>query len=156
MNKNYERSKWRKKIAQVEYKRFDKKGNTVEWGMYGETTCFSNVKDNIVTLWHTHNYKKLNYVDYYQFDSKNNKISDECWIFKDNKRNYLLDKTIFEYDSTGKLIKEVEYDKYNRITMRKDYFILGKNRTASKDSVFSFSDEGIAKVSYKSRYHNNK
>ena len=66
------------------------------------------------------------------------KTQDELWQFKDNKKNYLIYKTIFEYDINGKLIKETEYNKDNQVSRLRDYSKDNSNQTISKDSVLIF------------------
>lgn len=150
-NKDYERSKWRKTSQKAGYARYDKKGNVIEEGEYGEIWHSRSVTKNAdssisVTSGHGRNYKNLNRVHYYVYDSTGKKIQDELWQFKDNKKNYLIYKTIFEYDSNGKLIKEIEYDKDNQVSRLQDYSKDNSNQTISKDSVFNFSYEGITRV----------
>ena len=150
-NKDYERSKWRKTSQKTGYSRYDKKGNVVEEGEYGEVWHFRSVTTNAdssisVTSGHGRNYKKLNTVHYYVYDSTSIKIQDELWQFKDNKKDYLIYKTIFEYNAKGKLIKETELDKDNKISRLQDFSKDDINQTISKDSVFNFSYEGITRV----------
>jgi hypothetical protein len=150
-NKDYERSNWRKSKQKTGYERYDKKGNIIEEGEYGEIWHFSNVTKNSdssisVTSGHGRNYKNLNTVNYNVYDSTGKKVQDEYWQFKDNKKDYLIYKTIFEYDVNGKLIKETEFDKDNNISRLQDYSEDNINQTISKDSVFNFSYEGITRV----------
>ncbi|MBC3760053.1 hypothetical protein H7U19_16720 [Hyunsoonleella sp. SJ7] len=151
MNKDYERSKWRKSKQKTGYERYDKKGNLIEEGEYGEIWHFSSVTKNAdstisITSGHGRNYKNLNSIHYYIYDSTGKKMQDELWQFKDNKKDYLIYKTIFEYDAKGKLIKETEFDKDNQVSRLQDYSKDNSNQTISKDSVFNFSYEGITRV----------
>lgn len=142
LNKNYVRSKCQKKSIKVGYERFDKKGNIIERGVYGETKDFINVTKytdgSIRSIrGHSRNYKNLNTVCYSQFDSVNKKTADELWSFKGNKKDYLIHKTFFEYDSIGKLVKEIEYDKHNKISKLREYFISGENEVVAKNIFYS-------------------
>ncbi len=138
-NKNYERSKWRKTNQRNGYERYDKKGNVIEEAEYGEIWHFESVNTNAdssvsVISGHRRNYNNLNRVHYYFYDSAGKKSNDELWQFKNNKKDYLIYKTIFEYDTKGKLIKKTEFDKDNI------------NQVISNDSVFNFTYEGSARV----------
>ena len=150
-NKDYERSKWRKNNQKTGYVRYDKKGNVLEEGEFGEIWHFRSVTTNAdssisVTSGHGRNYKNLNTVHYYVYDSTSKKTQDELWQFKDNRKDYLIYKTLFEYDAKGKLIKETELDKDNKISRFQDYSKEEINQTISKDSVLNFSYEGITRV----------
>jgi len=150
-NKDYERSNWRKTSQKTGYERYDTKGKVVEEGEYGEIWHFRSFTTNAdssisVTSGHGRNYKNLNTVHYYVYDSTSKKTQDELWQFKDNKKDYLIYKTLFEYDAKGKLIKETELDKDNKISRLQDYSKDDINQTISKDSVFNFSYEGITRV----------
>lgn len=156
LNKDYERSKWQRRSIKTGYERYDKKGNVIERGEYGEIKDFTNITknaDSSISIIHGHsrNYKNLNTVYYSQFDNSNKKIADELWQFKDNKKNYLIYKTFFEYDTNGKLLKELEFDRDNKISRIEDYSLSDENRMISKDSVFNFSYEGITRVEGKSQ-----
>lgn len=149
--KGYERSNWRKYKQKTGYEKYDKKGNIIEEGEYGEIWYFRNVTKNAdsstsVTSGHGRNYKNLNSVHYNVYDSTGKKVQDELWQFKDNKKDYLIYKTLFEYDTKGKLIKETELDKDNKISRLQDYSKDNSNQTISKDSVFNFSYQDITRV----------
>lgn len=150
-NNDYERSNWRKSRQKTGYERYDKKANIIEEGEYGEIWHFGSVTKKsdssiIVNSGHSRNYKNLNTVHYYVYDSIGKKTQDELWQFKDNKKDYLIYRTFFEYDAKGKLIKETEFDKDNNISRLQDYSKDNINQTISKDSVFNFSYEGITRV----------
>ena len=144
-------SKWRKSSQKIGYERYDKKGNLIEEGNYGERwpviSEIQNADSSItVIIGHGYNYKNLNTVHYYIYDNNGKKTQDELWLFKDNKKNDLIYKTIFEYDTNGKLIKETKYDKDNQVSRLQDYLKDNSNQTISKDSVFNFSHEDIIRV----------
>lgn len=152
--KGYETSRWRKYKQKTGYEKYDKKGNTVEEGDFGEIWHFRSVKKNAdssisVTSGHGRNYKNINTVHYYVYDSTGKKTQDEHWQFKDNKKDYLIYKTIYEYNGKGKLITETELDKANIISRLQDFSKDELNQTISKDSVFNFSYEGITRVAGK-------
>lgn len=150
-DKNFKISKWKKASQKTGYERYDKKGNLIEKGNYGERKCLyyetKNADSSVnVTIGHSYNYKKLSTVHYFVYDSKGIKSQDELWQFKNNKKDYLIYKTVFEYDTAGKLIKETEYDKDNKVSRLQDYSKNNSNQTISKDSVFNFSYEDITRV----------
>lgn len=149
--KGYERSKWRKDCNKTGYERYDKNGNVIEEGEFGEIKHFSSVTKNAdssisIITGHGRNYKNINTVHYFQYDSSNRKIADELWQFKNDKKDYLIYKTIFEYNESGQLIRETEFDKNNKISRLQDFSANEKNRTISKDSVFNLTYEGITRV----------
>lgn len=150
-DKNLKRSKWKKSSQKTGYQRYDKKGNIIEQGNYGERKCIYKKTKNAdssftVTIGHRYNFKKISTVHYFVYNNKGIKLQDELWQFTDNKKDYLIYKTVFEYDTTGKLIKETEYDKNNNVSRLQDYSKDNSNQTISKDSVFNFSYEDITRV----------
>lgn len=150
-DKNFKTSKWRKTSQKTGYVRYDRKRNIIEEGNFGERKCIYNETKTadssiIISIGHSYNYKNLNTVHYFLYDSVGKKYQDELWQFKDNKKDYLIYKTLFEYDTSGKLIKEIEYDKYNKISRLQDYSKDNSNQTISKDSVFNFSYMDITRV----------
>ena len=154
VDKDYKRSKWRTSRTKTGYERYDKKGSVVEIGEYGEIWYFGRYEKTSdsttsVTYGHGRNYKNINTVLFCVYDSIGKKMQDELWQFKDNKKNYLIYKTIFEYDSNGVLVKETEYDKNNKVSRLQSYSMDNSNQTISKDSVFNSSYEGFARVSGK-------
>jgi hypothetical protein len=150
-DKNFKTSKWKKTSRKTGYERYDKKGNIIEEAEYGEIWHFRKVTTNAdssisVTSGHGRNWKNINKIHYYVYDSTSKKTQDELWQFKDNKKSYLIYKTVFEYDTSGKLIKETEYDKDSKVSRLQDYSKDNSNQTISKDSVYNFSYEGITRV----------
>lgn len=156
MNKQYKASKCRKTCQKIGYIQYNRNGNIIEEAEYGELWHFSSVTknaDSIISVisGHGRNYKNLNTVHYYKYDSAGKKTQDELWQFKDNEKNYLIYRTIFEYNSSGKLIRETEFDKLNKVSRLQDYSKDILNQTISKDSVFNFSHEGIIRVEGKTQ-----
>ena len=76
----------------------------------------------------------------------NREVSDELWKFIENKKNYLIYRTTYLYNNENKIVKETEYDQYNNVSRIKEYSINENDQTNTKDSVFSFSHEGIIRV----------
>ena len=150
-DKNLKISKWKKASQKIGYERYDKKGNLIEEGNYGERKCLyyesKNADSSVnVTIGHSYNYKNLNKVHYYVYDNNGKKTGNELWQFKDNNKSYLIYRTIFEYNTSGKLIKETEYDKDSKVSRIQDYSKDNSNQITSKDSVFNFSYEDITRV----------
>lgn len=149
--RTFKKSKYRTYKPVKNYTRFDKKGNIIEEGEFGEKWRFSKVVHNpdssvSYVSGHGYDYKKLNTVHYYQYDSLSKLIQDELWQFKDNKKSFLIYRTVYEYDSTGKLIRETEYDQENKQSRLKDYIITQQDELIEKDSVFQFTRDGIVRV----------
>ena len=154
--KDYGISKWRKSSQKTGYERYDKKGNIIEKGEYGEIFNFSRMSisaDSSINIvcGHGRNYKKIDNVHYYYYDSLGEKIKVEFWRFKDNKKSNLINTTTFEYDSKGKLIKETEYIDENIISRFEDYSKDIRNKIISNDSIFNFSNETITKIKEKNQ-----
>lgn len=148
---DYETSKWRKQRQKIGFEKYDKNRNIIEEGEYGEIWHFESVTKNAdstisIITGHGRNYKNLNTIHYFKYDSTYKKKSDELWQFKDNKKQYLIYKTIFIYSSSGQLIKEIEYDANDSVSRLKDYSKIKANYNVSKDSVFNFLYEGITRV----------
>ena len=147
-NKNYEISKWRKSKKKIAYDRYDQKGNIIEEGTFGErwdSTIITVNADSSVSIARLHgrNYKKLNTIHYYTYDSIGKKLKEEFWRFKDNIKDYLVYKTIFEYDARGRLAKETEFDNDNEISRLQDYSKEKINQESVKDSIYNFTFDGI-------------
>lgn len=123
--KDWETSKWRKHKTKTAYIKYDRNGNEIEIGEYGEIWHFSNVKtnpDSSVSIVSGHGVypKKLNTVTYKTYNDSNQVMTEEVWRFKDNKKDYLVYKTIFSY-SDNQLAKETEFDADGQIIREKDY-----------------------------------
>ena len=155
-NKRHKISKWRTGHDKTGYVCYDQKGSITKKCDYGEYRCITTYKKNSdsSTTISTGCYrirKNINTVNYYTYDSGNKKTTAELWKFKDNKKNYLIGRTIFEYNANGTLIKETEFDEDSNITRLQDYSKDKTGKLTSKDSVFKFSYEGIVRVDGKSQ-----
>jgi len=125
INKDWEKSKWRKTKILSEYIKYDRKGNEIEVGEYGELWHLREVTENndsIVSFVSGHGRypKKLNTVSYKTFNDSNLVIQENVWRFKNNKKNYLVYKTLFEY-SNNQLRKELEFDNNDSLIRTKNY-----------------------------------
>lgn len=150
-NKDYKRSKNKKSSQKTGYILYDKNKNIIEDAEYGEIWHFREVTKTSdsttrITMGHGRNYKNLNSVHFFQYDSSNKKISDELWRYKNNKKDHMIYQTKFEYNSQGDLVKEIEFDENNEVSRLQDYSIKNTNKSISKDSVFNFSFEDIVRV----------
>lgn len=147
----YHQNTKRKSKLKTGYKKYDVKGNLIEDVEYGEKWSIRSVVKNAdsttsVTISNGRNYKNINTIHYYVYDSLNRKTQGELWKFKNNKKYYLMNKTIFKYDVNGKLIMETELDENNKIIRFQDYSIDEFSTSISKDSVFNSSHDGIDRV----------
>jgi hypothetical protein len=125
INKGWEHSEWRKSKTLTEYIRYDISGNEIELGEYGEIWYFRKVTDNednttSIVSGHGSHPKKLNTVNYKTFNDSNQVIQEIVWRFKDNKKNYLVYKILFEY-SNNQLRKELEFDTNDSLIRTKNY-----------------------------------
>lgn len=144
-------SKWRKYEPHTKFERYDKNGNIIEEGEYGEIEHFRDIKKNkdsseTVISGHYYNFKKINTVHYYQYDSTKKVVLDELWRFKDNKKNYLVSKTVYEYDVNGHLAKETEYDQKNEVRRSIVYSENKSHRTTATVNTEKVFHEGINRV----------
>ena len=124
-NKNFEISKWRKKKTKIGYIKYDKKGNEIEIAEYGEIWRFREVTTNpdssiTVTSGHGRHMKNLNTVTFRSYNQSNQIQSEEFWSYKDNKKNYLIHRTEYQYNN-GELIGEIEYDEEGEISREMNY-----------------------------------
>lgn len=143
-------SKWKKSRQKIGYEKYGKMGEIIEEGRYGELKYIyketKNADSSISEIIDVKfDYKNLRTVHYFFFTSRGSKSHEELWQFKDNKKDSLIYKTIFEYDTIGHLIKETEYNNGNKISRLRVYLKGNPNQTISKDSFFIFSNEGISK-----------
>jgi hypothetical protein len=148
--RNLKLSKWRTQKTKHEYLRYDDNGRIIEKGEYGEIWHYRNVSRGTdgsmsIVSGHWRNYKKLDKVYYYEYDTAGQKTGETLWKFNNNKKDYLIHKTLYEYGSKGKLLKETEWDRDNKITRLRDYANLNESQV-SKDSVFKFSYKDIVRV----------
>lgn len=125
INKDWENSKLRKTKTLSGYIKYDRNGNEIEVGEYGEIWHFRDVKENkdssiSIVSGHGIYPKKLNTVSYKKFNDSSQVIEENVWRFKDNKKSYLVHKTIFEY-SMNQLVKELEFDNNDSLIRTKNY-----------------------------------
>ncbi|MEI6349334.1 MAG: hypothetical protein WCP69_15420 [Bacteroidota bacterium] len=145
-------SKWITNSVNRNYIRYDKKGNIIEVGEYGEEFHFGSYKkhsDNSESRTYGEgcDYEKLKTVHFIQYDSTNKKIADEFWKFIDNKKSNLISKTIFEYDSTGQFSKETEYKENNIVSCLIKSSKKEKKSTILTSCQYNYNSEGLIKDS---------
>jgi len=136
--KEWETSKWRKYKTKTDYIKYDKNGNEVEIGEYGEIWHFREVKKNtdstiMVTSGHGVYPKKLNTVTYKTYNVDNQVMTEETWRYKNNVKDYLVFKTVFTY-TDNQLSKETEFDADGKVIREKDYDLISnvQNENRSK------------------------
>ncbi len=148
---NHKTSKWKKSSMKTAYERYDRTGNISEERDYGEYRCSTSrtkVNDSVTTIstWCSRIDKNINTVRYYVYDSAGRKTADSLWKYTDNKKDYLLYRTVFRYDTNNVLMSETEYDENDRISRQQDFSKNDAGTTVSKDSVANFLFEGITRV----------
>jgi len=148
---DYELSKFKKSRKVVGYINYDKSGNAIEEGEFGEIIEFVEREKNLDSsfsyiIGHTRKYKNLNTVYYCKYDSCNKLISDELWQYKNNIKANLIYRTCYYYNENGKIIKELEYDQNSSLSRNKTYTGYENNLIITIDSVFNFINEGITRV----------
>tara|TARA_B100001109_G_C18860735_1_gene473835 strand:+ start:968 stop:1852 length:885 start_codon:yes stop_codon:yes gene_type:complete len=137
--KDWQTSKWRKFKTKTEYVKYDRNGNEIEIGEYGERWCkviSQHLPDSSVqiTSYSGTFPKKLNTVTYKAYNDSNQVVTEEVWRFKDNKKDYLVYKTIFSYTDT-QLTKETEFDADGKIISEKDYDLLSNVQNENRNKT---------------------
>jgi hypothetical protein len=150
-NKDFEVSKWQKTKRMIDYEIYDTNNNVIEIGFYGEN--FSSEKrtvhsDGSISVIHSDSwdYKKLGRIHYYEYNNIGQLIIDEYWNIKNNKKNYLIWKKLYSYDSTGFLVKEIVYNQFQKVENVKYYTQINKNLYISTDTDFVYSFDGVQKI----------
>lgn len=123
--KHFGISNRRKKKTKIGYVKYASNGNVMEVGEYGEIWHFSEVTTNpdstiSVVSGHGRHMKKLNTVTFKTYNPKNQIISEEYWKYKNNKKDYLMYRTEFQY-LNGALVGEIEYDSDGNVSRTMQY-----------------------------------
>lgn len=152
-NDHYEPSKWRKKKEKLAYTKYDRNGNEIEVGDYGEIWGFRKVVVNpdssiSVISGHGKYIKKINTVTFKSYNANNQLISEEYWRYHDNKKDYRIYRTEFIYKD-GILTGEVEYDTENNISREMNY---NSDKTIQIVDKKSAIYEPIVRVSGESKF----
>lgn len=152
--KNYKPTK-KTRTEKTNYEKYDSKGNIIEEGEFGEIKHFNSVtkgNDSTITITsgHGRSNENLNTVKFSKYDNSNRLVEDELWQFYNNTKSYLIYRTLYDYNSNGQITKETEFDKDNKVSRTKTYYISG-NRIASIDTVYNFTFEGITRIDGESR-----
>ena len=139
--KEWERSKWRKHKTKTAYVKYDRKGNEIEIGEYGELWHFREVttnSDSSISIVSGHGVypKRLNTVTFKTYNDSNQIIAEEVWRFKDNKKSYLVYKTVFTY-TDKQLTKETDFDADGQIIREKNYDLISHVQSEnSKKTIY--------------------
>lgn len=171
--KDWETSKWRKYKTKAEYVKYDRSGNEIEVGKYGESWCkvvSKELPDGSlqVTSYSGVYPKKLSTVTYKTYNDSNQVLTKEVWSFNDNKIDSLVYKTVFNY-TDNKLTKETEFDADGRVISEKSYGSISnvQNENGTKiiyepsvsvdgNSVDSTRYDTMGRVVDKIHYYNGK
>ncbi len=104
-----------KPCEKTRYEKYDKQGNIIEIGEYGESwreieyiTLENGTTQKISTLFQDFN--RLNIVEYLQYDNQNRKQLSERWRFRRNIPYKKLDSTTYYYNQNGELKFEINFD----------------------------------------------
>lgn len=136
INKSWEKSKWRKTKEPLEYVKYDINGNEIEFGEYGEIWRFSEMRENkdgsiSFVSGHGRKTENLNTVSYKTYNDSNQIIQENIWRYKDNKKSYLVYKTLFEY-TDNQLIRELEFNENDSLIRTKNYDLESNIKSESK------------------------
>ncbi len=99
--------RWGGEKIKGEYHKYDRAGNEIEWGAYGEVTRFSKREGGVRTSGSIRNYRRLRTVEYRQYDADHRLVAVEYWRFRNNKKESLISRTEYQYRA-GQLYREVE------------------------------------------------
>jgi len=138
--KNWENSRWRKHKRLMGFIKYDKNGNEIEVGAYGERWCKTvskELSDSTIQIIQYCGYypKKLNTVHYKEYNDSNLIVREEVWSFSNNKKNKLVYRTEYIY-SNKELIKETDYDANGIIIRKKSYSKSGVSEENSSRTIF--------------------
>lgn len=137
-----------------DYTRYDKKGNEIEWGVYGEVTGFVIEGREIGESW---NHSKLDFVEFYTYDSLNRKISEKTYSYKNNNKENLRTFTNFTYDSLNNLILKERFDPDSALSNIKCYYYDKRNNNILiLDSTFNIPNNPEVYISSKTYDSKNR
>jgi hypothetical protein len=129
------------------YTRYDKKGNEIEWGFYGEVTGFALEGGGIGDSW---DYSKLDCVAFYTYDKLNRKILEKTYSYKNNNKEKLRSFTNFTYDSLSNLILEEQFESDStRSNIKCYYYDKRNNNILILDSTFYFANNPVVYIRIK-------
>jgi len=132
---------------------FDKKGNEIESGMYGENhgwTVVDTLKNGEIAVTHydSWDYSKISSVNFNTYDEKGKIIKEETWFFKNNKKNWFAGYKIFIYNANGFIEREISFSDKDVVGNVKKYFYDNiDNNIEIIDSTFISSVNETTKIS---------
>ncbi len=137
-NKYYKISHWRKIKEKNDYEKYDKKGNIIECGVYGEVTGGNN-EGGVVDNWDN---SKLFFVEFSTYDNFNKRISDQTYYYRNNKKYRLSSFTYYSYDLLNRLVKEQEFNYDSTIIDTKRYYYdIAGNLVSMLDSMLDVTNK---------------
>jgi hypothetical protein len=127
-----------------EYQKYNEQGQETELGRYGQYTCTTTRHGNQITIESQVDDSKLHSIEYYSYDSLGRKTKERLWYFREGKRSYSPNCTIFNYDENNRIGSEITKNDscIEKITTYK-YDEWGNN-IEQRDSVLSGSREGVS------------
>ena len=121
--KDYHYTKEHSKEWNRSYEKYNKAGQVIESGDYGEQYCEHHLATKaerkragstgeiISAFYYVSHYDKLKSVSFYKLDTLGKMIYEEKWSYHDNQKKNLLNYYNCLYDSVGHLIIRSVYDK---------------------------------------------
>ena len=158
---DWENSRWRTYEPRKEYVKYDRKGNEIEVGDYGERWGYTKKGKPdrtgavIITNYSGTYPKKLNKVSYMNYNKNNQLLKEEVWLFKDNEKDKLYLQTTNTYKE-GKLSKMVQ-KKWGKLILEEEYDITNvvqdenQTKTSNKPAARSFGDDSVDSIFYNTR-----
>ena len=158
---DWEYSSWRTYEPRKGYVKYDRKGNEIEVGDYGERWGYTKKSKPdstgavTITNYLGHYPKKLNKVSYMNYNENNQLLKEEVWLFKDNEKDELYLQTIYTYKE-GKLSKMVQ-KKWGKLILEEEYDITNvvqdenQSKTSNKPATHSFGGDWVDSIFYNTR-----
>lgn len=147
---------------------YDKQGREIEYVSFGEYRERQVIgKDNSISWYCSQDYSKINSVDFSTYDTMGRKVKEETWFYKDNKKNWTSGYTIFKYNGSGLLLKEIRYSAKDTVEKTITYIyninsdnteIIDSSFTSGKISVYKTENlfDTLKRITLTTEYSNGK
>ncbi|MAY84903.1 MAG: hypothetical protein CMP59_12300 [Flavobacteriales bacterium] len=156
---DWENSTWRTRKFKGDYRVYDREGNEIEIGEYGERWGKVEVKwseDSSIIGYTSYSGtypKRLNTVTYNEYNEKNQLISQKVWQYHKNKKHHLAEEINYTYKNDT-LYLEIEYEYYNDDTSQTVTNHYLENLRIARE-IKSSIETGRPRVTYDTVYTGN-
>ncbi|HTA26407.1 MAG TPA: hypothetical protein VK809_01370 [Bacteroidia bacterium] len=149
---SYESSKNHKAIQKESFTEYNKLGQEIIFGYFGEYSSSKvvhkakNDSSYSVTYYESSDHDKINWEDFSFYDSLNHMLTKkETWFFHNNRKDYVGYATFYFYDRKGELIKEKRLGDSNKVEKSITHYYNEKGNNV-KEIDSDFSNYGINEV----------